>query len=344
MTMKRIWQFIYIFAAVVFMTPSLSAIWHKQQENNNDINKQHDCICNIENCVKKIFNEKKSSIVRVVCTCDDSTQQDKKVLAGTGFLVSSQGHILTTSSIAKGADTIRIDYYGVSYPAECIGYDSVTNVAVLKLLQSPISCTTIDISENDITNLTPIGSFVVFVGCKFGMDPSPDIGIVSGKNISYSDHSFLTTYLRTTLSFSGGESGSPVFDINGDFSGMMIASLPEMNASFIVPRRALSKIFDDIVANGLTKHATLGIDVEPEHILGKQQVLVVSNVTPGSTAASAGIIPGDIIQCINNTTITYKEDLYNALFFAKTSQPLDIEILRTGETIHLSIMPEFFAE
>lgn len=342
--MIRFWQFIYILAATSFIVPTLSGKDFSKQEGHNLVNEQHDCAYNIENCVKKIFNDKKSAIVRVVCAYNENLPQNKQVLAGTGFLVSSQGYVLTTSSIAKGAESIRVDYYGMSYPAECIGYDTATNVAILKLLQLPISCTTINISEDDISKLTPIGSVVVFVGCKFGMDPSPDIGLVSGKNISYSDHSFLTTYLRTTLSFSGGESGAPVFDINGEFSGMMIASLPEMNASFILPRRALSKIFNDIVANGMIKHAKLAIDIHPEHILGQKQVLVVSNVTLGSTAASAGIVPGDIIQCINSTTITYKEDLYNALFFAKTNQPLDVEILRTGEIIHLSIMPEFFAE
>lgn len=342
--MIRFWQFLCIFATISCCISSLSGKDCNNPENNNSVTEQHDCVYNIENSVKRIFNDKKSAIVRVVCSYNENVPQNKQVLAGTGFLVSSQGHILTTSSIAKGAESIRVDYYGMSYPAECIGYDSSTNVAVLKLLQSPINCTTIDISEDDISKLTPIGSVVVFVGCKFGMDPSPDLGLITGKNISYSDHSFLTTYLRTTLSFSGGESGAPVFDINGDFCGMMIASLPEMNASFILPRRALSKIFNDITTNGMSKHCKLGIEVHPEHILGQRQVLVVSNVISGSTAASAGIVPGDIIQRINDTTITYKEDLYNALFFAKTNQPLDIEIVRTGESIHLSIMPEYFAE
>jgi S1-C subfamily serine protease len=194
-----------------------------------------------ENSVQKVFNGKKNSSIRVICIikpeeeirADTSTKQ---ILAGTGFFISDKAHVLTAASIVKNAQMIRIDYMVSSSAAEYIGIDVHTNGAVLRLLQPPSEFGIGDVSENNTKMQREIGSFLVFVGCKFGMDPLPELGNVTGKNISYGDNILLTTYLRTNLMFCGGESGAPVFELNENLSGMMIASLSKTNSNFILPR------------------------------------------------------------------------------------------------------------
>jgi S1-C subfamily serine protease len=302
------------------------------------------------NSVKNIFNSKKNSIVRVVCVAkaEEGARADansvKQVLAGTGFFISNKAHILTAASIVKNSQMIWIDYGGISYSAECIGVDLQTNVAVLRLLQPPNEFGIVDIGENNARALTEIGSFIVFVGCKLGMDPLPELGNVTGKNISYGGNAFLTTYLRTNLMFCGGESGAPVFELDGKLSGMMIASLPEMASSFILPRRALSKVVDAIISNGAMKHPKLGIEVQSECRFNRGQEIVISKVIAGSEAEKAGLTVGDVIRKVGNFDVNYREDLYNAVFFECQNGQIAISILREGKELSFQVKNEYMIE
>jgi serine protease Do len=305
-------------------------------------------VFSFENCVRDVFNGKKNAVVRVVCvskTEDDVKEETntKQVLAGTGFFVSDKAHILTAASIVKNAQMIWVDYMGASYSAECIGMDVHTNVAVLKLLQQPSEFGIIRVAEDNSKKLTEIGSFVVFVGCKLGMDPLPELANISGKNISYSENVFLTTYLRTNLMFCGGESGSPVFELGGELSGMMIASLPEMASSFVLPKRALSKIFSEIMKNGSVRHPRIGIEVQSEYKFNVGQEIVIGKVISGSEAEKAGLLAGDVIKKAGTFDVRYKEDLYNAMFFC-CQESIDIAVMRDGKELSFSVKSEYLVE
>jgi serine protease Do len=304
-------------------------------------------MCPFENSVRNIFNAKKTSVVRVVCVVKQSPGSEmgaREVVAGTGFFVSDRAHIITVASVVKNAQMIWVDYMGMSYAAECIGFDSQTNVAVLRLLHPPSEFGIIDVGESNPKELAEIGSFVIFVGCKLGMDPSPDLGIISGKNISYSDNLFLTTYLRTNLMFCGGESGAPVFEFSGELAGMMIASLPEMASSFILPRRAIAKIFAEIVVGGSAKHSRIGIEVQSECKFGIGQEIIISKVIAESEAERAGLRIGDILKKIGVFDIKYKEDLYNGVFFCGGDDKINVTVEREGNELIFGVKPEYIIE
>jgi serine protease Do len=301
-----------------------------------------------ENFVKNVFNAKKKAIVRVVCilkqehgTVDDGTKQ---ILSSTGFFVSDRAHVVTAASVVRNAQTIWVDYMGTSYAAECIGLDLHTNIAALRLLHPPSEFGIIDISERDRKKLSEIGSFVVFMGCRLGMDPSPELGTISGKNIHYGDNAFLTTYLRTNLMFCGGESGAPVFELDGELAGVMVASLPDMASSFILPKRALARVFSEIISNGLVKHAKIGIEVHTEYKLGVGQEIVISKVVAESEADKAGLRVGDTVKKAGIFDVRYKEDLCNALFFCCRDGVLDVVIIRDGKESSFSVKCEYVSE
>lgn len=340
----------FVFLCITFHADDLFGDYSASL-TNADVDDYVNCTscCLTSDSVKKIFNEKKRAVVRVVCLSTDKIDDDAEngggyVLAGSGFFVSNEAYVVSAASIVRNAQKVWVDYMGTSYIAECIGVDDITNVAVLRLLQSPTSFVCVDLNEPNGSNLTEIGSFVVFVGCKMGMDPLPDIGLISGKNVSYSDNSFLTTYLRTNFDFSGGESGAPVFEIDGKLSGMMIASLPEIRSSFVLPKRALAMVFNSIVKDGHVDHASLGIEVRPECRFNSCQEMVISKVIPGSTAELAGIKVGDVLKKIDDAPISYKEDILNVLFFHEMKDDIRVEFVRDGETSVLSVKPEKYAE
>jgi S1-C subfamily serine protease len=175
------------------------------------------------------------------------------------------------------------------------------------------------------------------------MDPLPEVGVVTGKNISYSDNVFLTTYLRTNLAFCGGESGSPVFEADGNLAGMMVASLPEMASSFILPKRALSKIFDAIVADCSMRHKKIGIEVQSKYKFNSGQEIAISKVIQGSEADRAGLRAGDVLLRVGDFDVHYREDLHNAVFFCD-GDGVEISVLRDGNELSFSVKFEYEAE
>jgi serine protease Do len=303
-----------------------------------------------ENSVKSIFDARKRAVVRVVCVLKHEhgggdEQGAKQILSGTGFFVSDRAHVVTAASIVKNVQTIWVDYMGTSYAAECVGMDLHTNVAVLRLLHPPSEFGIVDIAEeHNARKLSEIGTFVVFVGCRLWTDPSPELGTISGKNIFYGDNAFLTTYLRTNLAFYGGESGAPVFGLNGELSGMMVASLPDMASSFILPRRAVAKIFSEIMANGSVKHPKIGIDVQAEYRLGVGQEIVITKVIAESEADKAGLRVGDTLKKAGTFDVRYREDLCNALFFCCHDDMLNVVVVREGKELSFGVKSEYVAE
>ena len=295
-----------------------------------------------KNCIKDVFNKYKFSVVRVISitsqAADEASDADKKqqIMSGSGFFVSDRAYIMTSASLVHNANAIWVEHNGLTYSAECIGIDKSTNIAVIRIVQVPEKFDFVDIFSNTNENTLPsIGEFAVLVGCKFELDPSADFGIISGKNITYGDRVFVTTYLRSTLSFVGGESGSPVFDVDGELIGVMIAALPEMNSSFILPKRALGRIYNDIVSVGSVSYCAIGMEIYAEYKLSVGQQIIVSRVTPGSSANKCSLQSGDILLRMGNFEIKHREDVHNALFFARPGADMDISVMRDDSILNL---------
>jgi S1-C subfamily serine protease len=290
--------------------------------------------------VVDIFERNKNTVVRVVGVMnpqegdtggDEAAQQPQPVLSGTGFFVSDRAHVVTAASIVSSAHVLWVEYLGLSYAAECVGCDAATNIAVLRLLQPPESFAAVSIHDVDEHALAHIGEFAIFIGCRLDLDPAPAIGNVVGKNISYGERTFVTTYLRSDIEFFGGESGAPVFDLRGNLIGCMVAALPELHSSFILPKRALKRVYDAIIEFGKVTYGAIGIDIHATYKLGTGQQIVISRVMHDSYAEKSGLMAGDILVSMNDFSIKHREDLHNALFFAHPGSDMRIVVMRGGE-------------
>lgn len=268
-------------------------------------------------------------------------QQDNQrpiLQVGTGFFISPQGHILTNANILEGASEIYIEYKAQTYFAKKIGEDEQTNMAILQTEIDPYFFDHIHLTDSP-ENLS-IGSFLVAITCKMGLDPGPSYGLLNGSHLYYGDQSLATTHIRSDIPSDGGEGGSPVFDINGHFVGMMVISLIDIRSSFILPAKAIMRIKEDILYKGVVEYGYLGIRIDDEVSLHPGQPLLIAKIMPDSPAQKAGILPNDVLLYINGVKMNHLADLHNVSFFARPGSFLNIEVYRKGKIIAFSTKVE----
>lgn len=257
---------------------------------------------------------------------------------GTGFFISSDGHVVTNANVIDGAQAVYIEYNKKSYPAQFIGADGVTNVCILKTELDPNYCSFLSIAQ--LQDDLPVASFLIGITCEMGLDPGPVLGLLTGYNLYYGDQTLPTTHIRSDIPSDGGEGGGPVFDINGRFVGMMVASLTDIRSSFILPAKAMIRVRDDILFSGGVSYGYLGLRIDEETAVHAGQPLLIAEVLPNSPAAKAGIAPNDVLLYIDGHKMNHLSDLHNASFFCRPGNFLNIEVSRKGKIVSFSVKIE----
>jgi serine protease Do len=289
--------------------------------------------------IQNLWNLRKNSVVKIM-GIKKGDHSRENLLFGTGFFADGEGNILTAATIAIEAENLWIEYGGLSYAATIVGKDSTTNLAVIKLLKKPESFTPISLGEMSPRRTQPEGSLVISIGCALGMEPAPTMGLITGKNIVFGDRVFATTYLRSDIAICGGESGAPVFYGDGSLCGILIASLPELRSSFIIPERALGHIFNGIVNDNTLKYCTAGFSARGQMSeTGKKEIAISSIDGAKISYGEKEILKiGDIVKKIDGQEITNESDIADILFFKRPNDSLNMDILRGWEALQISII------
>jgi serine protease Do len=287
--------------------------------------------------IQHLWNRQKGAVVKVMGSKKDNNGSESLVF-GTGFFANPAGDILTTATIVTEAKHLWIEYQGLSYAATIVGKDPVTNIAVINLLKKPEHFTSISLSEAPHFATTPEGCIVIAIACVLGMEPAPLWGLIAGKNIVFGGRVFVTTYLRTDISMCGGESGSPVFNADGSLCGILIASLPELHSSFIIPEHALARIFNDIIQHRVT-YCAAGFSVRGQIAKtgGKEVVISAIDAQKIKYSGTESLQLGDIIAKIDAQNITNESDIADILFFKHPNDMLNIQVIREGKAVQIAI-------
>jgi serine protease Do len=272
--------------------------------------------------------------------------------SGSGFIINSEGQILTNSHVVNGADRVIVKLKdGREFEGRVLGEDPVTDVAVIKINAGKLPTVPLGNSEN----LQP-GEAVIAIGNPLGLDNTVTSGILSATGRSSSDIGATdkrVDYIQTDAAINPGNSGGPLLNVRGEVIGMNTAIIRgAQGLGFAIPINTAQRIAQQLISKGKVDHPYLGVKMvtlTPElkdkinsnsdmNITASKGVLLI-DVIPRSPAASAGLRQGDIIQGINNQTVTKTEDVQKIVEGSKIGEPIQLQVHRDGQTTQISIRP-----
>jgi serine protease Do len=263
--------------------------------------------------------------------------------AGSGFILSAEGLILTNNHVVEGAKEITVTLADKQeYPAKVVGRDPKTDIALLKIdAKAGLPAVALGDSEQ-----LRVGDWVVAIGNPFGLSNTVTAGIVSAKGrvIGASPYD---DFIQTDASINPGNSGGPLFNLRGEVVGINTAIVPNgQGIGFAVPINQAKALVPQLEANGTVTRGYLGVsiqDVTPA--LAKSLQLpdargaLVADVTKGSPAASAGIRRGDVILRFEDTAVADAHALPTLVAATPVGKTVALTVRRNGreETIRATV-------
>lgn len=265
---------------------------------------------------------------------------------GSGFFINQDGTIVTNHHVVEGAESITIRTSdGRELPAEVVGSDEPTDIAVLRIRESSgrFPFVTFD-RDTDVR----VGDWVVAVGNPFGLDGTATAGIVSAIGRRDFGSSAYVDYLQIDAPINRGNSGGPTFDLRGNVIGVNSAIFSptggNVGIGFAVPSEVAANIVDQIIRAGRVTRGWLGVQVQPldndiARSLGLDaaQGALVASVVPDSPAAEGGLQTGDVILTFNGASVADSRDLTQRVGAFGVGQSARLNILRGGQRREITI-------
>jgi serine protease Do len=274
-------------------------------------------------------------------------QMRKSESLGSGFLISSDGYILTNNHVIKGADDIMVKLSDTKeYKAKVIGADSETDLALLKIDADETMPYLILGNSDSIL----VGDWAIAVGNPFpqlGLDRTMTVGVISALGrtglVFGPDNPVYQNYIQTDASINPGNSGGPLVDINGNVVGINSAIVSptggNIGIGFAVPINLAKKISEQLKKSGSISRGWLGmlpkdIDNNMAEALGlsSSEGVLVESVEPKSPAEEGGLKTGDIILEFNGSKVTNAQQFRFLVADAGPGTPVSVEILRDNST------------
>lgn len=261
---------------------------------------------------------------------------------GSGFVISADGYIVTNNHVIDGADAIEVEFYsGKTLPAEVVGTDPNTDVAVLKVKSDdPIPFVTFGNSDD-----ARVGDWVLALGNPLGQGFSASSGIVSARNRELSGT--YDDYLQTDAAINRGNSGGPLFNLNGEVVGVNTAILSPNGGSigigFSMASNVVSKVVDQLREYGETRRGWLGVkiqDVTPDMAealgLATERGAMITDV-PDGPAKDAGLRAGDVITSFDGAEVEDTRGLVRRVAEAPSGEAVSVIVQRDGGPQTLSV-------
>ena len=257
---------------------------------------------------------------------------------GSGFVISEDGIIITNNHVIAKADEIVANFNdGTKLPAELIGFDEKTDVAVLRVKpQKPLTAVSFGDSES-----LRVGDWVLAIGNPFGLGGTVTAGIVSARNRDINAGPY-DSFIQTDASINRGNSGGPLFDMDGNVVGINTAIISPSGGSigigFAVPANIAKNVIDQLIEYGETRRGWLGVRIQTvtddiAESLGMDEAAgaLVAGVSDGGPAADGGIETGDVILEFDDKPVSEMRDLPRIVADTKIGKEVDVKIVRKGE-------------
>lgn len=257
--------------------------------------------------------------------------------AGTGFIVSEDGQIVTNAHVVRGADEVKVTMEdGRELTAEVVGIDAATDVALLKVDASDLPALDFGSSAD-----LQVGENVIAMGNPFGLGNTVTTGIVSAIGRDLRAGPF-DNFIQTDAAINRGNSGGPLLNPEGQVIGMNTAIISPTGGSiglgFAVPADMVRDIVADLSDDGTVSRGWLGVQIAPvsEDVvaaLGLEEAngTMVQSVMSGTPAEEAGLKSGDIVTEVNGTAIDGPRDLTRAIAGDMPGADVELKVLRKGQ-------------
>ena len=270
-------------------------------------------------------------------------QERQSAALGSGFIIDKKGVVVTNNHVITGAEDIIVRVNGdKEYKAKVIGADPLSDIAVLQL-ETKDTFAPVKFGDSDKAR---IGDWVIAIGNPFGLGGTVTSGIISARNRSIGLSRY-EDYIQTDASINSGNSGGPLFDMNGDVIGINTAILGRngsIGIGFSIPSNSAKIVIDQLIEFGETKRGWLGVriqDVTKEiadvENLDKPRGALVASVAQNSPSDKAGVKAGDIILEFDGERIGEMKELPIIVARTEVGKNVKVKIWRNKKEVTKTI-------
>ncbi len=268
------------------------------------------------------------------------TPQKRRTSAlGSGFIIDAKGIVVTNNHVIKNAEDIFVRVNGdKEYEAKIIGSDPLSDIAILEI-KSDDKFVPVKFGDSDKAR---IGDWVIAIGNPFGLGGTVTSGIISARNRSIGLSRY-EDYIQTDASINQGNSGGPLFDMNGDVIGINTAIFGQAGSigiGFSIPANSAKIVIDQLIKYGETKRGWLGVriqtvtkEIAEVEKLDKPRGALVASVAENSPSEKAGIKSGDIILEFNGIIINEMKELPKIVAQTEVGKTVEVKIWRNKKEI-----------
>ena len=311
----------------------------------------------------QIYRQAYKGVVEITVSTPQQTPtgNQEAQAQGSGFVIDSDGHIVTNDHVVENADSVSVRFWnGNTYNASVVGTDPSTDLAVIKV-DAPSSVLH-PVSLGNSSSVQ-VGDPVVAIGSPFGLEETVTSGIVSAlhRQIEALNQFTINDTIQTDAAINHGNSGGPLFNAAGQVIGVnsQIAGQTGANVGigFAIPSDTVSSIADTLISSGKVEHAYLGVSVQEipatvAHDLNLTEGVEITQVRPGTPAQQAGLkgatgkkmvqgtqyaTGGDVITAIDGQKVKTSEGVQLAIDAHHPGDTIEITYWRKGETKTVSV-------
>ena len=275
-------------------------------------------------------------------------QRDSQVTSlGSGFVIDPQGLIVTNNHVIEGADEITVNFPdGLSLKADIVGKDEKTDLAVLRVKSAtPLPAVSFGDSDKAL-----VGDWVMAIGNPFGLGGTVTAGIISARNRDIAAGPY-DDFIQTDAAINRGNSGGPLFDMDGNVIGVNSAIISPSGGSigigFAIPSSIVRHTVDQLIQYGETRRGWIGVRIQavtPELAEGlgldKARGALVAEVTPGGPAEKAGIKAQDVILKFDGKDVRDSRALPRAIADSEIGKTASVEVWRDRQSVTLNVTLE----
>jgi serine protease Do len=256
--------------------------------------------------------------------------------AGSGFIVSQDGYILTNTHVVENAEEVTVRLTDRrEYPAKVIGADERTDVAVIKINAANLPI----VKLGDPSKIHP-GQWVLAIGSPFGFENSATAGIVSATARSLPSDNYVP-FIQTDVAVNPGNSGGPLFNLNGEVIGINSQIFSRtggyMGVSFAIPIDVVRNVEEQLIKTGKVVRGRIGVTIQDVNAqlaesfgLDRPRGALVSSVENDGPAAKAGLLAGDVILGVNGRPIERYGELSGTIAAMKPGADATLQVWRGG--------------